>query len=32
MTIAKVLDALKEGSATRKSPTRARRSKTEDEH
>jgi hypothetical protein len=32
MTITKVFDALKEGRATRESPTGARRSKAEDEH
>jgi hypothetical protein len=32
MTITKVLNVLKEDIATRKSPTRARRSKAEDEH
>jgi hypothetical protein len=32
MTITKVLNVLKEDRATGKSPTRARRSKAEDEH
>jgi hypothetical protein len=31
-TITKVVDPFKDGKATRKSLTRARRSKTEDEH